>query len=469
MDNDKQILGTAPIGKLLFRLALPTVVAQLINMLYNIVDRIFIGHIEGYGDLALTGVGVCMPIIMIVSAFAALVSSGGAPRASIFMGEGKIQDAEKTLGACFSLQIILSAILTAALLIWNRDLLLAFGASENTIEYATDYMNIYALGTLFVQLTLGMNSFVTAQGFTRISMISVIIGAVTNIILDPIFIYGMGMGVKGAALATIISQAISCVWVILFLCSKRAILHLSLKNISLSPRIVFPCLALGSATFIMQASESVISVCFNSSLQGYGGDLAVGAMTILTSVMQFAMLPLQGIAQGAQPILSYNYGAKNAKRVKDTFKRLLITCLSYSLVLWTCVMLFPRAFAAMFSSKPELLNFTGEVLPLYFGGMLIFGIQIACQMTFVSLGNAPASVLVAVVRKFVLLLPLIYVMPHIISNKTIGVFSAEPIADILAVTFTTVLFFFQFRRALKKITPTANEQASNSEQLQKDQ
>ena len=451
MQNNKEMLGTAPVGKLLFRLALPTVIAQLINMLYNIVDRIYIGHMPENGDLALTGVGVCMPIIMIVSAFTALVSSGGAPRASIFMGKKDMDSAEKTLGGCFSLQIVLSVILTAILLIFNRDLLLAFGASENTIEYATEYMNVYAIGTLFVQLTLGMNAFVTAQGFTKISMFSVIIGAVANIIFDPIFIYGMDMGVTGAALATVISQALSCVWVVAFLCGKKTLLRIKLKNLFVSPKIVLPCLALGSAAFIMQASESVISICFNSSLLGYGGDIAVGAMTILTSVMQFAMLPLQGIAQGAQPISSYNYGAKNPERVKKTFKLLLISCLIYSVVLWLCVMLFPRAFAAMFTTEAALLDFTEKVIRIYFGGMFLFGIQIACQMTFVSLGNAPASVIVAVVRKFVLLLPLIYIMPNLVEDPTIGVYLAEPIADVIAVTFTTILFTFQFRKALKKI------------------
>jgi len=457
MTDKKELLGTAPVGKLLFKLAIPTVIAQLINMLYNIVDRIYIGHIPEVGDLALTGVGVCMPVIMIVSAFAALVSSGGAPRASIFMGKQDVESAEKTLGGCFGLQLVISAILTTVLLIWNRDFLLAFGASENTIGYAVDYMSVYAIGTLFVQLTLGMNAFITAQGFTKISMLSVIVGAVANIILDPIFIYGFGMGVSGAACATIISQALSCVWVISFLCSKHSLLKLRPKNFFTSPKIVLPCIALGTATFIMQASESVISVCFNSSLLAYGGDIAVGAMTILTSVMQFAMLPPQGIAQGAQPILSYNYGAKNADRVKQTYRILLKTCLIYSVTVWALVMLFPRVFVAIFNSKPELVAFASNALRIYFAGMVLFGIQIACQMTFVSLGKALSSVSVAVVRKFVLLLPLIYIMPHVVSDPTVGVYLAEPIADVIAVTFTAVLFIFQFKKALKKIEPEMME------------
>ena len=452
MNDKKEFLATEPIGKLLFRLSIPTVVAQLINMLYNIVDRIYIGHMPGDGSLALTGVGVCMPIIMLVSAFAALVSSGGAPRASIFMGEKDNESAEKTLGNCFSLQIVVSVILTAVLLIWNKDLLLAFGASENTIGYATDYMSIYAIGTLFVQMTLGINTFITAQGFTTVSMVSVIIGAVCNIVLDPIFIFGFQMGVKGAALATIISQMLSCVWIISFLCGKKTQLKIKKENLKLRADIILPCIALGTAAFVMQSSESVISVCFNSSLLKYGGDIAVGAMTIMTSVMQFAMLPLQGIAQGAQPITSYNFGAKNAGRVKKTFRLLLITCLTYSIALWVAVMIAPEVFVKIFTSDTSLAQFAAPMLRIYLGGLGLFGIQIACQMTFTSLGKAANSIVVAVVRKFVLLLPLIYIMPSLLADKTQAVYMAEPVADIIAVTFTAILFTFQFKKALKEIT-----------------
>ena len=451
MQDNKNFLGTAPIGKLLLKLSIPTVIAQLINMLYNIVDRIYIGHIPGEGSLALTGVGVCMPIIMIVSAFAALVSSGGAPRASIYMGKQEEESAEKILGNCFSLQIIISLILTAVLLIWSKDLLLAFGASENTIGYATDYMQIYAFGTLFVQLTLGMNSFITAQGFTTVSMVSVVIGAVCNITLDPVFIFGFHMGVKGAALATILSQGISMIWVVLFLCGSKTQLHLRTKYMRLEPKVILPCVALGLAAFIMQASESIVSVCFNSSLLRYGGDIAVGAMTILTSVMQFAMLPLQGIAQGAQPISSYNYGAKQADRVKKTFRLLVITCFVYSTLLWTAVELIPKAFVIIFTSDADLITFSASMLRIYLGGLCLFGIQVACQMTFTSLGKAVNSIVVAVVRKFVLLIPLIYIVPHIVSDPTTGVYMAEPIADVIAVTFTSVLFAVQFKKALADI------------------
>ena len=449
--QNKEFLGTEPIGKLLLKMAIPTVLAQLVNMLYNIVDRIFIGHIEGVGDYALTGVGICMPIIMAVSAFAALISIGGAPRASICLGEGKQKEAERILGNCFSLQIIVSLILTGLILIFNKDLLMAFGASENTIGYATDYMGIYAIGTIAVQLTLGMNAYITAQGATKVSMISVLIGAISNIVLDPIFIYVFKMGVKGAALATIISQAISCVWALRFLLGSKTVLKIRKENLRISAHVVLPCIALGLAQFIMQISESVISVCFNSSLQGYGGDIAVGAMTILTSVMQFAMLPLQGVAQGAQPIISYNYGAKNKDRVKQSFFLLLRVSLIYSVTLWACIMLFPTAFATIFTSKPELIEFTSGALRIYCAALLIFGMQVAAQMTFISLGKALSSITVAVVRKFVLLIPLIYIVPHFVSDKTMGVYLAEPIADALAVTFTAILFVFQFRKALKEM------------------
>ena len=449
--DKKSDLGTAPIGKLLFRLAVPTVVAQLINMLYNIVDRIYIGHIPEVGSLALTGVGVCMPIIMVVSAFAALAGGGGAPRASIFMGKGQNEDAEKTLAGCFSLLSVMAVILTAVLLVWSDDLLMAFGASENTIGFAVDYMRIYAIGTIFVQLTLGMNAFITAQGFAKQGMISVLIGAVCNIALDPVFIFWFDMGVKGAALATILSQAVSCVWVLLFLTGKTTILKLKIKNLNLKPSVVLPCVALGMATFIMQSTESVISVCFNSSLLKYGGDVAVGAMTILTSVMQFAMLPMQGVGQGAQPIMSFNYGAGNADRVKKTYRLLLTVSLSYSLVIWACIMLMPRVFAGIFTPDASLLDFTAKALRIYCGGLGIFGIQIACQMAFVSLGNALCSMIVAIMRKLVLLLPLIYLMPMLMEDKTMAVYTAEPVADVLAVTFTTVLFFFVFRKAMKRL------------------
>lgn len=451
MDDNKDFLGTQPIGRLLLNLALPTVAAQLINMLYNIVDRMYIGHIKDVGALALTGVGVCMPLIMIISAFAALVGNGGAPRASIYMGKKDTDTAQKILGNCFSLQIIISIILTIILLIGNKTFLLAFGASENTISYAVNYMNIYAIGTIFVQLTLGMNAFITAQGFAKTGMLSVLIGAVANIVLDPVFIFGMDMGVRGAALATIISQALSCIWVLSFLFGKKTFLKIKPENLRLHAKIILPCVALGSSLFIMQASESIISICFNSSLLKYGGDIAVGAMTILTSVMQFAMLPLQGLGQGAQPIMSYNYGAKNNDRVRKTFQLLLKVSFGYSIVLWAIVMLFPQMFAMMFTSDNALLSFTSQALRIYMASMFMFGIQIACQMAFNALGKAKDSIIVAVMRKFILLIPLIYIMPAIFkANQTNAVYMAEPVADFIAVCFTAIMFAFEFKKAMKE-------------------
>lgn len=452
MEKNNQYLGTEPLGKLLFKLAVPSVVAQIINMLYNIVDRIYIGHMAEGGSLALTGLGVCMPIIMVVSAFAALVSMGGAPRASIAMGRGDNSAAEYILGNCFVLQIIISAILTSVLLIWDRDLLLAFGASPDTIEFAVGYMDIYATGTIFVQLTLGMNAFITAQGFSKTSMYTVLIGALTNIFLDPVFIFGFDMGVQGAALATVISQCISCVWVLFFLSSEKTILKLKKENMHLEAKVILPCLALGLAAFIMQSSESIISVSFNTSLLKYGGDIAVGAMTILSSINMFAMLPLQGLGQGAQPIVSYNYGAKDAKRVRGAFRLLLKSSLIYATALWLIIMLLPQVFTSLFTTNAELAAFTQSAMRRYFAVMFMFGIQIACQMTFTAIGSAKSSIAVAVVRKFVLLLPLIYLLPALFpADKAMAVYLAEPAADFIAVTFTAILFSIQFKRAMDKL------------------
>ena len=452
MENDKEFLAKEPLGKLLFRLALPTVAAQLINMLYNIVDRIYIGHMPGDGALALTGVGVCLPVILIVSAFAALVGAGGAPRASIFMGRKEYDKAEKTLSNSFTLQIVISLILTIVLLVWGPDLLMAFGASENTIGYATDYLRIYALGTIFVEITLGMNYFITAQGFAKTGMLSVAIGAVANIILDPVFIFGFGMGVKGAALATIISQGLSALWVLSFLFGKRTFLHIRPEYMKLERNIFLPSLYLGLATFIMQSSESVINICYNYSLLKYAGEIAVGAMTILSSVMQFAMLPLQGLGQGAQPVISYNYGAKNKDRVRRTFFCLLLSSMIYAVLLWGLVELFPSLFVSMFTSDETLRTFTVPALRVYMAAAVLFGIQIACQITFTALGDAASSMIVAITRKFILLIPFMFIFPLVFSgDQTMAVFMAEPAADVIAVTFTAVLFFFRSRKALRGI------------------
>lgn len=455
MEN-KEFLGTERIGKLLFKLALPSVVAQLVNLLYNMVDRVYIGHMENVGSLALTGVGVCMPVILLVSAFAALVGMGGAPQVSIYMGKKDYKTAEKIMGNCFVFLIFISIVLTGFLYIFGEDLLLIFGASENTIGYAIDYMNIYVIGTIFVQMALGMNMFITCQGFTKISMLSVVIGAVLNIILDPILIFNFNMGVKGAALATIISQAVSAVWVVSFLAGKKSGIRLKKENFKVDFRILLPCLALGVSPFIMQATESVINICFNSSLLKYGGDVAVGAMTVLSTVMQFSMLPLQGLTQGAQPITSYNYGAGNPDRVKQSFKLLLISCFVYSMLLWSLVMIMPEKFVLMFNSDPELVSYGSWAMRIYFAVLVIFGIQIACQQTFIAIGNAKTSLFLAVFRKIILLIPLIYILPNFFADKAMAVYLAEPVADIIAVITTTILFARYFSKTLKKMK--ANEE-----------
>lgn len=450
--NKTEELGSCSVGKLLFKLAVPAIAAQIINLLYNLVDRMYIGHIDNIGKLALTGVGVCLPLIMLISAFAALVSMGAAPRASIFLGKGEYENAEKTLGNSFSLLIILSLIITVTFFFFAKDLLLLFGASENTIKYAVDYMKIYSLGTIFVQLTLGLNAFISAQGFATVSMMTVLIGAICNIVLDPILIFGFNMGVSGAALATIISQSVSMIWILFFLTGKKSTLKLRKKNLHLSKDIIIPSIILGLSPFIMQSTESLIAVCFNSSLLKYGGDIAVGAMTILTSVMQFSMLPLTGLTQGGQPIISYNYGAKNSTRVKKTFSLLLISCVSYSFILWALAMITPRSFVLIFNNDPELVEFTIRALRIYMAVSCIFGIQIACQQSFIALGNAKTSLFLAVLRKVILLIPLIYIIPMFMSDKTTAVFMAEPVADLLAVTTTSILFFIQFRKSMKEIS-----------------
>ena len=441
-------LGREPIGRLLFRLSVPAITAQVVNVLYNMVDRMYIGHIPGYGAQALTGVGVTFPLIMLISAFAALVSMGGAPRSSIMMGKGKKDEAEEIMGNCAMGLLIAGILLT---LIFSKDLLLLFGASENTISYATAYMQIYAVGTLFVQAALGMNAFITAQGFATVSMLSVVIGAVCNIVLDPIFIFAMHMGVRGAALATIISQGVSAVWVIRFLCGKKTTLRLKKKYLRISPRVFFPCMALGLSPFIMQSTESILNICFNSSLLKYGGDMAVGAMTILSSVMQFSMLPLQGLTQGSQPIVSYNFGAGNPDRVKRAFFLLLRACVLYSAAIWAVAMFAPGVFAAVFTSDPELTRTTIWAIRIYMAVSCIFGIQIACQQTFIALGKAKESIFLALLRKVILLIPLIYILPLFFADKTMAVFLAEPVADTLAVTTTAILFGVQFRKVLREM------------------
>ena len=448
-DRKSNDLANKPVVRLLFQLALPAIIAQIINVLYNVVDRMYIGHIPEIGAMALTGVGVTMPVIMAVSAFAYLISMGGAPRASIMMGKQDYNKAEEIVGNCAMTLIIISITLTIILLLFAKPILMVFGASENTIIYALRYLRIYSMGTIFVQLALGLNSFITAQGKAKTSMFTVLIGAVTNIILDPIFIFGFNMDVRGAALATIISQAVSCIWILSFMTSKRTALKLKIINLKIYPKVILPCLALGFSPFIMQFTESILFVSFNTSLLKYGGDLAIGAMTILSSIMQFSFLPIMGLTQGAQPIISYNYGANNLNRVKSTFKILLISCVSFSALMWTISEFFPYLFVRIFTSDEELINYAIWALRIYMASSIIFGAQTACQQTFVALGNAKISAFLAILRKIILLIPLIFILPLFMENKVMAVLLAEPIADFLAVCTTVTLFTIYFKRLLK--------------------
>lgn len=444
-------LGKDPVGRLLFTLAAPAITSQVVNALYNVVDRMYIGHIPGEGAAALTGLGVCFPLIMLISAFANLIGMGGAPRASIMMGHGDEKAAERILGNCFATLVALSVILTAFSFLFMRPMLMLFGASGATIGYATDYMEIYAAGTIFVQLTLGMNVFITAQGFSKISMMTVVIGAVTNIVLDPVFIFVLGMGVRGAAWATVISQAVSAVWALRFLCGGRTVLKLRRENMHISRSVIMPCVALGLAPFIMQSTESLLVLSFNSSLLKYGGDLAVGAMTIASSVMQFAMLPVHGLTQGSQPIVSYNYGAGNPERMKQAFALLLKSCLAYTAALWALSMLCPGLFVMIFTGDPELSAAARWAMRIYMASVVLMGAQTACQQTFVALGNSKTSSFLALLRKIILLIPFIYIMPHFFDDKVFAVFFAEPVADFLAVTATVTLFSREFRRLLRSM------------------
>ncbi len=439
-------LGNDKIGGLLFKLALPAILAQVINLLYNLVDRMYIGHIEEVGPAALTGVGVTMPVIMCVSAFAALVSMGGAPRASIMMGKGNKEEAERILGNCTTMLIITAVVLTAVIQLFGQDILLVFGASGNTIEYAWAYVQIYSVGTIFVQLALGLNAFINAQGFAATGMLTVVIGAVCNIVLDPIFIFVFRMGVRGAALATILSQCVSCVWIVRFLFGKKTTLRLQPKNMKLRASVIGPCVALGIAPFIMQFTESILNICFNTSLLKYGGDTAVGAMTILASVMQMSMLPIQGLTQGAQPIVGFNYGAEKLDRVKAAFRLLLVCCVSFTTLIWAVSMFAPKLLICIFTPDPTLIAFSTWAIRIYMALSLIFGIQISCQQTFIALGNAKTSVFLAMLRKVILLIPLIYILPLFFEDKVSAVFLAEPVADFIAVATTGTLFYRQYRK-----------------------
>lgn len=443
-------MGSGSIPRLLAQLAIPAIIAQIVNLLYNIVDRIYIGHIPDIGATALTGVGLFAPILMLINAFAMLAGTGGAPLASISLGKQEKKHAEKIMANCFSLLLLFTVILTIFFYISAPTLLTWFGASEATLPYAVDYARIYIAGSIFVLVVMGMNPFITTQGFAKISMLTTVIGAIINIILDPIFIFVLGMGVKGAALATVLSQMVGAIWILRFLTGKKTILRLKKENMKLNPIIYGPCLALGISTFVMLATESLLSISFTSSLSRYGGDIAVGAMTIITSVSQLVVMPIQGLCQGGQPIIGFNYGAGNSDRVKKAFLTQFFSCAVYAIIFWAIIMITPGTFANIFTKDSALVEYTAWAIRIYMAGIFALGFQMSCQQSFIALGQAKVSLFLACLRKLILLIPLIFILPIFFENKVFGVFLAEPVSDILAATVTVITFFWQFKKILNK-------------------
>lgn len=444
----RQNLGEGSVKKLLLKLALPAVLAQIVNLLYNVVDRIYIGHIPEIGGAALTGVGLFAPLLMLLNAFAMMMGTGGAPLAAISMGRGDPRRAEKIMGNCFSVLMIFSLVLTIVFYIFAPDLLRFFGGSDQTLPYAVEYARVYILGSVCVLTVMGMNPFITTQGFAKISMLTTVIGAVINIALDPLFIFAFGMGVKGAALATVMSQLVSALWILRFLSGRKTTLRLQKKNLPLQKDIILPCFALGISTFVMLSTESLLSISFTSSLYRYGEDLAVGAMTILTSLTMLISMPLQGFAQGAQPIISFNFGARKPERVKETFYTLFIICISYAGLFWLMAMLFPKALAGIFTSDEELVKYTAWAVRIFMACAFSIGFQNSCQQSFLALGQAKVSLLMACLRKIVLLIPLIFILPTFMEDKVFAVFLAEPVSDVIAAAVTTLVFFLSFKKIL---------------------
>ena len=443
-------LAQAPVAGLMLSLAIPSVIAQIVNLLYNIVDRIYLGHLEDIGGIAITGVGLCFPIVCLMSAFTMLIAQGGAPRAAIFMGKGDFAAAKKILSNCFSAIVLLAVVLTLVFSVFSEKLLWMFGASEDTIGYALDYARIYSSGTIFVMIALGMNQFISTQGFTLFSMLTVLLGAGLNIVLDPIFIFVFDMGVRGAAIATVISQAVSAVWTLIFLTGKKTKLKLSVREMKPELKLLLPCLALGLAPFVMQSTEAVINVAFNSSLQKYGGDVAVGTMTVAATVMQIIWMPAQGIGMGAQPIISYNYGAKNTERCKKACITMLLASGAYLLTFWLLVQLFPDKLISLFTSDAALIG-NYNLLRIYVGATGFFFIQMSVQQSLVSIGKAKASLFIACLRKLILLVPLIYILPKFFENKVFAIFLAEPVSDTISIITSIVIFMTVFLGEMKKI------------------
>ena len=449
-EKPKQDMGTGSVKKLMVQMAVPALVGQVVNLLYNIVDRIYIGHIPEIGGAALTGVGLCAPILMLITAFAMLAGSGGAPRAAIAMGQGDKEKAEKIVGNCFTVLMGFAVLLTAVFYVACPTLLRWFGASDATLPYAVEYGRIYILGSIFVLTTMGMNVFITTQGFAKISMLTTVIGAVTNIALDPILIFGLNMGVKGAAIATVVSQAISALWILRFLTGKQTILKLQTKNMKLVPSIILPCLGLGVSTFVMLSTESILSISFTSSLARYGGDVAVGAMTVLTSINQLMTMPLSGICQGGQPLISFNYGARKYDRVKEAFFCQFFTCVAYTVVFWAVIQMAPGFFAGIFTSNTALVEYTAWAIKVFLALGFSIGFQISCQQAFMALGQTKISLIMALLRKVFLLIPMIFILPNFFADKAFAVFLAEPVSDIIAAAVTTFMFFRFFLKMLKE-------------------
>ena len=450
MSQIKRDMGSGSVKKLMLQMALPALVGQVVNLLYNIVDRIYIGHIPEIGGTALTGVGLFTPILMLITAFAMLAGAGGAPRAAIAMGQKNIARAEKIVGNCFAMLLFFAAVLTGVLFAFAPALLRVFGASEQTLPYAVTYGRIYIAGSVFVLIVMGMNPFITTQGFAKVSMMTTLLGAGINIVLDPVFIFLLDMGVAGAALATVLSQIASAVWILRFLTGRKTILHLKWENLRLEKGIILPCLALGISSFVMVSTESLLSVSFTSSLARFGGDVAVGAMTVMTSLNQLITMPLQGICQGGQPLISYNYGAGKLARVKEAFFCQFIVCVAYTTVFWLLMMIFPASFAGIFTSDQQLVQYTAWALRIFLCCAFSVGFQISCQQAFMALSQAKISLLMACLRKIILLIPLIFILPHFFENKVMAVFLAEPVSDVIAATVTTVCFFTYFRKLMKR-------------------
>ena len=452
MNENKQTneMGTGSIPKLFFKLAIPAVVAQIVNLLYNIVDRIYIGHIPEVGAAALTGVGLFSALLMLITAFSMLCGAGGAPLAAIELGKNDKEQAEKIMTNSFLLLLVFSVILTIVLYIFAPTLLTMFGASEVTLPYAVDYARIYILGIVFVLIVTGMTPFLTTQGFAKIAMLTTVIGAVINIVLDPIFIFVFDLGVKGAAIATVLSQAVAAAWILRFLTGPKTILKLRKENMKLDPKIFGPALALGISPFVMVSTESLLSISFTTSLAKYGGDVAVGAMTIITSINMLVSMPLQGFCQGGQPIMSYNYGAGNEDRVKKTFFMQFGVCVGYATIFWALCMLLPNVLAGIFTTDAALVEYASWAIRIYMAGIFSVGFQIACQQSFMALGQAVISLIMAFLRKLILLIPLIFILPNFFADKVFGVFVAEPVSDIIAAAVTTIMFFTQFKKIMAK-------------------